>query len=267
MHTNVRPNHKPKRNRTTQHLAIAAGGAAGLAGLVAFVLLAGGGSHGQAAYTCGSDRTIISDLSSANRSDAAVEVATEVIAAHTIAAKICGEALTVVGVAAGTQVLVSPADPIGELRGPNSRARARDVEGLDSAVTESIAAALDGVYSAYPDVAVTSIPALYQAAADHSAAGSRVVILTTGVNDESDVTLNRPLEPGEGARLADTMTWPTLAPETTIVVIGIAQMDEGLPAPGAMWPGEVKAFNDTACAATGATCATYQVVEPIEALV
>lgn len=105
------PNHnrKSRRSKTGRDLAIGSGITVALRALVAVAVLVGRGSDGQAAYTCEGDRTIVLDLSSANRSEAAAQAATEII---------------------------------GELRGPNSRARARarDVDGIDSVVSESIAA-------------------------------------------------------------------------------------------------------------------------------
>lgn len=264
--TKTTSNSKPNTNKIGRNLAIGVCVGAVLVVLVAFVLSVGTPNR-DASFTCGSDRTVIVGLASANRSPTAVQANIDIITAHTLAAKICDEELRIVGVAGGTQVLVNPVDPIGDLDGPNSRARAGKVASAETAVFEAVASALDDIYAAYPDVATTSLPALYQAAADHSAETGRVVLLTTGVHDEADLSLNRPLESGEGSRLADTITWPILAPDATVVIIGIAQMDEATPVPGGLWPAEVKAFNEVACDATGATCTMYQVAETTEALV
>jgi hypothetical protein len=265
--TNRRPT--PQRPSNTTPSTSSAGpnamvvglGIAALAGGLALLLLLirGGGQTGVDDYTCGAPRVVGVDLSSQNRSDRHAALAADVIAGHTFAAAVCEEALTVVGVADGTPVLLELGDVVPELVGPNARARAQVARAHQSEIHDAASEAVLDAFATYPDVASTSIPALYDAVAAHADAGARVVLITTGVHDADDLTLNRPLAEGEGTSMAEAMTWPSLPDDATVTVIGVGQMDAEVPAPGELWPREVKAFNDAACAATGALeCNIFQ---------
>lgn len=236
---------------------------------VALVLMGGSSNNEVVEYACQGPRVVVLDLSSQNRSDASIGMATDVVAGHILGAAICKESVTVVGVAGGGQVLIDPDVPfLKNLRGPNERARANVVSDRLREIREAVATELDTLYESYDAVDVTSVPALFQAATVQAQTDgmTRVVILTTGVHDEPGVTLNRPLEPGEGEALASKLPWPTFRDGARVTIIGLAQMDGELPAPGNLWPSEVVAFNLTACQTTGATCEAFQVAPLDKAL-
>lgn len=251
---------------TRRNAAIAAAVVAALTGIAGAFLLLGGGGDDDAEYTCGGNRLIALDLSSQNRGEQQVQLATDVIAGHAFGAAVCDEHLTIVGVAAATPVRIDVEDALPELVGPNARARAQVARQHLEAIQSAAADAVSGVFEQFPEVATTSVPALYDAVAAHAEPGDRIVLVTTGVHDESALTLNRPLAEGEGKDIAKSMSWPTLPNDATVSVLGVGQMDTDVPAPGVLWPREVVAFNEAACAATTARqCDVLQVASSSEA--
>jgi hypothetical protein len=262
--------HPPAKGvaRTRRNLLIATAAASALG--AAAVLMFSSSSRSEVPYTCGGERVVALDLSSQNRSDQAVGTAVDLITFHTLAAAICDEPLAVVGVAGGRQELIAPhIDFLVDLRRPNPRARANAVKGRIEEARSIVAEELKAVYAAYPDVATTSIPAVFEAAGDQldGEDDARVLVLSTGVHIDGDLSLNRPLEEGEGKALADQLAWPVLGSKVSMVVVGISQMDGEVPVPGDLWPREVMAFTRQACTlAKAGSCSAYQVAPSEKAL-
>lgn len=253
----------------SKNLLIATASVAVLAA-AALVFTFGPGRREEIPHTCRGQRIVTLDLSSQNRSDTAVRSAVDVVSMHTLAAAICKEPLTVVGVAGGRQEMIAPQITfLDDLRGPNPRARANALSGRVEVVRHIVGKKLTGVYAAYPTVASTSIPALFEAAKAQLDGNqeARIVLLTTGVNIDQKLSLNRPLQEGEGRTLARELVLPTLGPRASVVVIGVTQMDGEVPVPGDLWPREVMDFTQEACTLTqAASCRVYQVTSTDKAL-
>ena len=93
--------------------------------------------------------------------------------------------------------------------------------------------------------------ALYATAAEHATSHTDVLLLSDGVNHDTQVNLNRPLPPGEGQHLADRIAVVRIGNQLTTVV-GVAQVDAIRPVPGPSWPVEVRSFNQRLCQRSGA---------------
>lgn len=240
---------------------------AGAAASTALLLSAACGSSSPVwPISCAGRRVVVVDLSSQHRAPGSVKSTEEVLAAHLLGAAACREAVSALGVAGGSQVpLFDGSNALAaKIDGPNLKARTKQARNLYGEALELVSTNLVGAFRDNQRVATTSVPALYAAAAEHALQGGRVVVLTTGVNIDDRVDLNRPLGAGEGGRLAGGLDVPTMPKGTRVVVSGVTLMDADRPAPGSTWPAEVRAFNDRLCAATGAHCQLFSVASVAE---
>ena len=119
---------------------------------------------------------------------------------------------------------------------------------------------LSQAFSRFTEVNTTSVPALFEAAAEHATPGSRVIIVTPGVDQDANIDLNRPLVTGEGVSLAKKVISPHLPPRTSVIIAGVGQVDSSQPAPGSTWTAELVAFNRTICEGTTAICQVFTAV-------
>ncbi len=201
------------------------------------------------------DRQVETDLSSSNRSPLAERFAVDVVTQTMLSALVCDRPADAFGVAGGGEVIplvtsddLAPYAP----KGPNRAVRlGRLSSNAESKIAELVAARLHAAYQTDGSSATSSIGALYAVAAEHAAPKTDLILLSDGVNEDTQVDLNRPLQLGEGQRLADRIAVPAIRNQLTTIV-GIAQVDASRAVPGPSWPAEINGFNERLCARTRA---------------
>jgi hypothetical protein len=201
-----------------------------------------------AAVPCVS-RVILDDTSSENRSPELASFADQLITTAAESAVACETDLVVDGVAGGGQVTpIVTSDDLQQFtpRGPTPQIRAQRFGGsAQSDLEELVKRRLIAAYRV-GDPRITSVAALYEVAHEDANRQVDVVIVTAGVNHDSQVDLNRPLAHGQGAELAKGVQVPrVLAAQVTLV--GIGQVDSTLPPPSNVWPAEIRSFNAVVC--------------------
>jgi hypothetical protein len=209
-------------------------------------------------------------LSSPERSTAMQKFAVDLIKAVGLSAAVCGQTGEAYGVAGGGQVfpLLSQDDvAVIAPQGPN---RAVRLARLDPAAGPKLAALVAGrlhaAYQADGDPTVSSVAALYAVAAEHAGRMTDLVLLSAGVNHDTQIDLNRPLDPGDGERLARNLSVATVHNRATTLV-GIAQVDASRPVPGPSWPTEVRSFNQQLCQRSRPErCRIFSIASVTEAL-
>jgi len=214
-------------------------------------------------------RVVVVDLSPSARSPQLANLALQVVEDAAISAIACDEPLAAYGVAGGgaDTTILTAADltqfaPIG----PNVVVRSlrfasAQRHALDALIARRLRRAYAGAHTN-----VTSIPALYELAAQQSTPSTDVALVTTGVNQDDLVHLNRPLADGEGRRLAQRLSVPHVTAKE-VVVTGIAQVTSTIPPPGPGWSQQILAFNQALCRASGAPrCQLYNLAAPLQAL-
>jgi hypothetical protein len=223
------------------------------AGVVVLALSGPPGQSGPVA-TC-AQRVFIVDTSSAARSPELLALMQQTIEAGAMSAVVCGDNIAAYGVSGGGEVSpivttddlqnLTPIGPTPQLRAARFSTSQRDK--LDKLITHRLQAAYKSA-----DPTVTSVAAMYAIAAQQSTATTQVIILTTGVNEDSTVNLNRPLGTGEGATLAEEVQVPQVSAQQ-ITIVGIAQVDSSVPPPSQQWPQQIFSFNQQVCKASGAS--------------
>ncbi len=242
-------NEFPKK-RVRSVLATAALSVAG----AAIVAVALGGSPARSAplAPC-APRVIVVDLSSAARDQQVASTAQQVVEDAAMSAIVCAQPVVAYGVAGGGEVAtILTTDDVQGMAppGPTPQIRASRL-GADQrrAVDELVTRRLKTAYT-HADPKVTSVAAMYEVAAQQSTSATDVIFVTTGVNDDAALDLNRPLATGAGARLAMKVTVPHVD-ASVLTVVGIAQVDASIPPPSPQWPEEILAFNRGLCHASG----------------
>jgi hypothetical protein len=218
----------------------------GLAALMAF----GSNRHSNADIAACAERRIEVSVSSSERSPALQDLAMNVMTEMALSAAVCAEKGEAVAVAGGGQIilLITEDDIAGYTpKGPNRAVREARLD--PSAADELKRLAMRRLSAAYetagtPDV--SSVGALYADAAQHAGPQTDVVMILDGVQHDEQVDLNRPLEPGDGERLAGVVHIEVVNNRFTTLV-GLAQVDASSAAPGSSWGTEVLSFNETAC--------------------
>lgn len=246
---------------------VAVGGLA-FAGAVGVLVLIGGGRPVGADVPC-RERVIAVHLSSSDRTPERRSFVIGLLEQALVSAAVCDERLDATGVAGGGTfvplVTTDDADAIAP-EGPNptvrrSRFGADDEAEARALVTHRVDAAL-----AEADGSTTTVAALYRRLAEHAGPETDAVLVTDGVNDDVELDLNRVLEAGEGARLADGVAVPEIGNRTTTIV-GVAQVDAGTPVPGSTWPAEVRSFNERLCRRSAAgDCRLFSTASVTDAL-
>jgi hypothetical protein len=214
-------------------------------------------------------RVIVVDLSSSARSPKISGLASDVIEAAAKSAIVCGDDLSAYGVSGGgEESVILTNDDLASFTpiGPNAQVRevrltSEDQTDLANLITRRLSTAYSG-----EDPRVTSIAAMYDIAAQQSSAGSQVVFITTGVNEDQTVNLNQPFGTGEGVALARRVDIPQLRAQS-VTEVGVAQVDSTTPPPSAQWPQEVLSFNVALCRASGVkTCRVFDLASPSQVL-
>ena len=151
--------------------------------------------------------------------------------------------------------------------GPNRSVRlGRLNRNAESRIAALVAARLAAAYKSDRAPATSSIAALYAVAAEHATTKTDLIILSDGVNEDTQANLNRPLKPGDGEHLADRVAVPPIHNHLTTMV-GIAQVDASHAVPGPSWPAEIRGFNESLCARTRAQrCRFFAVAAVAEVL-
>jgi hypothetical protein len=221
------------------------------AGLVAMAL-SGPQAQSDPVATC-APRVFIVDTSSAARSPELSALAQQTIEAAAASAVVCGDSISAYGISGGGEVSpilntddlqnLTPIGPTPQIRAARFGASQRDE--LDNLITHRLQAAYRSA-----DPTVTSLAAMYAMAEQHSTLSSQVILLTTGVNEDSTVNLNRPLGTGEGVKLAQEVQVPQVSAKQ-ITIVGIAQVDSSVPPPSPQWPQQIFSFNQQVCKASG----------------
>ena len=245
-------------------------GALACGGLVGGLFALGSGARSGAVIADCADRQVVVGLSSAERSPEMQRFAVNVIAEVALSAAVCGRSGEAFGVAGGGQVFaLLSGDDVARFapQGPNRAVRiGRLNPNAATDVAKLVADRLNAAYEAAGEPSVSSIAALYAVAAEHAGHDTDVIFVTAGVNHDAEVDLNRPLQQGEGAQLAESVSVPRIGNATTTVV-GVAQMDATRPVPGPSWPAEIRTFNDAICQRSGAQrCRLFSVASTAEAL-
>ena len=235
------------RRATLRRLAMLTIATLAAAGVVA-VALSGPSSPTTLNVPCAS-RVIVLDTSSGNRSPLLSQFALQAIEGASYSAIVCGNPLSTNGVAGGGQETpIITTDDLAGLTpvGPTPQVRAsRFGESQRKRVDRLVVARLDSAYRT-GDPAITSVPALYESASQQASPGDDILIITDGVNQDSQVNLNQPLAKGEGDQLAKEVQVGSLR-GASVTLVGIAQLDSSTPPPSAVWPAEVLAFNTSVC--------------------
>jgi hypothetical protein len=221
------------------------------AGVVAMAL-SGPQAQSDPVASC-APRVLIVDVSSAARSTELSGLAQQTIEAAAVSTVVCGETISAYGVSGGGEVSpivttddlqsLTPVGPTAQIRAARFGTSQRDE--LDTLITHRLQAAYSSA-----DPKITSLAAMYAMAAQESTSTSQVIILTTGVNEDSTVNLNRPLRTGEGANLAEDVQVPQVSAQQ-ITIVGIGQVDSSVPPPSPQWPQQVFSFNQQVCKASG----------------
>ena len=244
-------------------LAVLGGGAA-----VAVALRGPGTLREGPAVSCAS-RVIVVDTSSSDRSPVLSNLADRVINAAAQSAVVCSDSLSVYGVSGGgaESTIITTDDLSGFAPiGPTAQIRSLRLNSAQrSALDGLISARLRAAYDT-GDPGVTSIAALYLAASEHLVDPTQVLLITDGVNDDSQVNLNRPLASGAGSELARNLPVSQL-PNATVTIVGLAQVDESSAPPSPLWPTEIQNFNAVLCHESRARlCRLYAVASVSESL-
>jgi hypothetical protein len=243
-------------------VALVCGGLVG--GLFAF----SSSVHSGAAIADCTDRQVVVGLSSAERSPELQRFAVDVVAQIALSAAVCDRTGQAFGVAGGGQVIpLLSSDDVARFtpRGPNRAVRQGRLDpNAETEITKLVADRLRAAYRAAGEPTVSSLAALYEVAAEHAGRDTDVILVTAGVNHDTQIDLNRPLAPGEGRQLAETVAVPRVDNRLTTVV-GVAQMDATRPMPGPSWPAEIRSFNDRVCRRSGARrCRLFSVASVAE---
>lgn len=215
------------------------------------------------------NRVVIVALSSSERSPRMAQNALEVVAQVGVSSAVCGRSGQAFAVAGGGEVFsLLSGDDVARFApaGPNRAVRlSRLGTDTEAKVHDLVSGRLRAAYTAGAPLA-SSIAALYQVAAEHADPDTDIILITDGVNSDSQVNLNRPLQSGDGSRLANKISIPAIGNRLT-TVIGIAQVDSATPPPGPSWPTEVRAFNERLCERSGAhACRLFSVASTVDAL-
>lgn len=199
-------------------------------------------------------RVIVVDTSSGDRSPELSGFADELIDAAADSAVVCSKSLSVLGVAGGGQHFpVITSDDLAGLSpiGPTQQIRAlRFAPSQQERVAQLVTRRLRTAYEV-GDPKITSMAALYDSASQQIGAGADVVLVTDGVNNDSQLNLNRPIVAGQGAVLARQIAIPSLR-GTSVTIVGVAQVDSSTPPPSPAWPEEIQSFNAALCHASHA---------------
>lgn len=236
-----------QRNRLRR---AAAGIAVGLsaAGLIALAARGPSSSIVGAIPSC-APRVIVVDGSSSDRSNHLSELAYQLIDSAATSAALCATPFTAIAVTGGgTETPIITSDDVSTLTpiGPTLQIRrlrfgAQQRAAVDRLVRNHLRAAYR-----VGNPKLTSIAALYDAASQHVASGTRVVFVTDGVNNDAQVNLNRPLGVGQGASLAGAIQVAPLR-GASVTLVGIAQVDSSSSPPSPTWAEEIQAFSDAVC--------------------
>lgn len=199
-------------------------------------------------------RVAIVDVSASSRSDDRQRFVAELTTALAISSAICAQPVEVFMVSGpGAVAHVLSADDVAAETptGPNPTIRAsRFGDDAASRLQDLVIRRItDGYLSLAADT--SSISAMLVVAADHATAETHVIMVTDGVNTDDLATLNRPLSPGEGAKLASQLPDVSI-PARRITFVGIGIVDATAPAPSPIWEREVRAFVQAICAGSGA---------------
>lgn len=247
--------------------AVVTGASLALAALVSVFLSPSTANSNPVTLSC-APRVVVVDLSSADRSPQLSNLALHVIESAADTAVVCNSQLGVYGVAGGgedTSILTNANLAAFTPVGPNARVRSsRFSASTRRAVAALVAARLRKAYR-IGDPSITSIAALYQLAAEQSTSNTIITLLTTGVNEDSMVNLNRPLGAGQGTQLARQVSIPRVAAKE-IVLVGIAQVDATLAPPSPQWPTQIWDFNNSLCHAASPHCRLYTIASVPQAL-
>jgi hypothetical protein len=193
----------------------------------------------------------------------------QVIERSAASAVVCGEDLHAYGVSGGGAIsAILTSDDLASFTpiGPNAQVRSArfgrsQQVALDALVTRRLAAAYRN-----GDPSVTSIAALYALAAQQATPETSVIFVTTGVNEDQVVNLNKPLRVGQGSTLAKLVQVPHVTGKQ-ITIVGIAQVDASTPPPSPQWPKEVLSFNEALCRASGVSnCRLYDLASVSQVL-
>lgn len=180
-------------------------------------------------------------------------LAQQTIVSAAVAAVVCGTPLTAIAAVPGQSVqIISNDDLTGyEVVGPNERVRrlrfsGDDVASIEALVDDRLRKALASLPADRSDIS-----ALLDAAADRADGSTEVIVITDGVHDDDQVSLDRPLALGDGADLAASVHVPSLA-ASSLTFAGVGQVtSESLP-PSNVWNSEVREFVRAVCGATDA---------------
>lgn len=235
--------------------------------LIALAFTFGPGRHVSVA-PC-SNRIVIVGLSSSERSPELERSAIDVVTQLGVSSAVCARSAEAFAVAGGGKVfaLLSSEDVARFTpEGPNRAVRlSRVASDTEAKVRDLVSGRLREAYTSGAPLA-SSIVALYRVAAEHSGPDTDIILVTDGVNADAQVNLNRPLQVGDGSRLASNIPMPAIGNRQT-TVIGIAQVDSTTPPPGPSWPSEVRAFNQRLCERSRAhACRLFSVASTSEAL-
>ena len=212
---------------------------------------------------------IVIDTSSGSRSPQLSTFADQVIDAAAQSALVCGEPFSAYGVAGGgqdTPIITTddisgftPIGPTPQIRA--SRFGSSQRASLAQLVTKRLAAAYP---AGYPRI--TSIGAMYQTASEHVERVGDVILISDGVNDDTQVKLNQPLASGQGAQLAKEIQVASLR-GAVVTMVGLAQVDTSTPPPSPVWPTEIRSFNAALCRASqAARCRLFEAASISETL-
>jgi len=223
------------------------------AALIAVAVRSPGPSATSPTVACAS-RVIVIDTSSGSRSSQLTTFADQLIDAAAQSAVICEEPLSAYGVSGGgieTPIITS--DNLAALTpiGPTPQVRSLRFDSAQQVnLSRLIATRLAFAYRV-GDPSITSVGAMYEVASEHFVRSGDVILVTDGVNDDTQINLNQPLTTGEGARLAKKIRVSSLRGEV-VTLVGLAQVDSNTPPPSPVWPHEIDSFNATLCHATRA---------------
>lgn len=260
------PSRKTSTTNTTRSkgwgVPLAVGGTAlALGGVVGWALLQPAKPH--LASTRCTDRVAVIDGSSSRHSEAAAALEAQLLKDAAVSSMVCGTSLVALAVNGGgtAEVVLTAADlPVIEGGSADLR-RGRLTAGHIAAVEIAVH---DAVLRAHAqNSTTTSVAAFFNAAADVATPEAEVIIITDGVNSDDVADLNRPLLNGEGVELAALMN-PRQLDAERVVMVGIGQVAQSSPPPGARWSEEVRAFNEAVCAAaaSSAACDVLAVADP-----
>ena len=199
-------------------------------------------------------RVIVVDTSSSDRSPALSNLADRVITTAAQSAAVCNDPLSVYGVAGGgSESTIITMDDLSGFApiGPTAQIRSlRFTSAQRSALGILISTRLRAAYDTGTP-SLTSVPALYWVASQYLTQGGQVLMITDGVNEDTQLNLNTPLAVGAGAELARSITVHSLR-GATVTIVGLAQVDASAAPPSAVWPSEIRNFNAALCNASGA---------------